>query len=439
MRFFDKSFSFWLVLCGLPLLFLPKINLLSFGDRETAGLRFDDFVLFFYCVIIFWAHFTLQKTMNSFERSLLIIVTFSLFSFALNRFFVQEGWLHVNASIFYCLRIAEYFIFFYIGAMSISFFRTSSVITLFFLWNAFLMILQKAELVGQFTLGSYVGSTLGRVVGIASFPSEAGMLLDLVFCYLIFKEKKPSRFSKLLPPDIASFFEQTYIYWLFLICSTLVIITGSRIAILAIIVAFFFRVKNDLKKGSIGKWIYACGFVTIGTLLTILVIQQTDAVTTRSAGLLSFKNLQLIEIVWEKIDLTYDPINNEAVKFDAYDMSWWLRVHKWIYAFKIYYLHPECWLQGVGPGFAMAALDGGWLRILTEYGLIGSILFFNLFSLIYRQSLQLRWMIIAFAINMIFFDVYLAYKPMSLLFLISGCTWAQSRQKSLSCYRERYC
>ncbi len=429
MRLFDKTFSFWLVLCGLPLLFLPKINLISFGTRETAGIRFDDIVLLMLCIIILWAHFSVQKSMNAIERWLLFFVSFSLCSFALNRLFFQAEWLHVSASIFYCVRIAEYFIFFYIGAMSLQFFSTFTVIAAFFIWNALLMVLQRAEMVGQFALGEYVSSTAGRVVGIASFPSEAGMLLDLAFCYLVFKERKRRRFSKLFPPEIYSFFERTYVYWLFLICSALVVVTGSRIAILALIVAFLFRIKDDLKKGSIGTWLYGFGFVAIGTIFTVIMIQNTDSVSSRSSGLFSFNNLKLIEVVWNKIDLSYDPIGNETVKFEAYDMSWWMRIHKWIYALKIYYLHPESWLQGVGPGFAMAALDGGWLRVLTEYGIIGMALFLKLFITIARQSVQLRWMVIAFSINMIFFDVYLAYKPMSLLFFVSGCVWAQSRAK----------
>lgn len=422
MRLFDRPFAFLLLVCGLPLLFLPKINLLSFGDRETAGIRLDDIVLFGLFLVIFWAHFSLSKTMTQIERIVLAIISFSLLSFALNRLFVMEGSLHVISSIFYCVRLAEYFIFFYIGALSVHFFQSSPIITSFFVWNALLMVLQKGELIGQFALGSYASSTLGRVVGIASFPSEAGMLLDLVFCYLIFN-KFEGNFLKWLPPDIYAFFKQTYVYWLFIICSTLVIITGSRIAIFALIIAFLFRIKDDLR-GSIGNWLYAFGFVAVGAVLTVVLIQNTDAVTARSAGLLSFKNLQLMEIIWDKIDLSIDPIGNETVKFEAYDMSWWMRAHKWIYAFKIYWLHPECWIQGVGPGFAMAALDGGWLRILTENGLIGIFLFGKLFLVISRQSLQLRWMVIAFCINMIFFDVYLAYKPMSLLFFVSGSAFA---------------
>lgn len=293
-----------------------------------------------------------------------------------------------------------------------------------------LMFLQKVDLVGQFTLGTYVGSASDRVVGIASFPSEAGMLIDLVFCYLIYSETNNRFFKRLLPSDFYHFFKQTYVYWLFLLCSVLVIITGSRIAIIGLIIPFLCRIRIDLKKGTLGNWFYGFIFLCAGCILTLIMIQNTDAIFERSAGLFSWRNLQLIEVVWDKIDLAYDPIGNEAVEFEAYDKSWWMRIHKWVYAFKIYYINPECWLQGVGPGFAMAALDGGWLRILTEYGIIGLLLFTKLFSAIARQSVQLRWMMVAFSINMIFFDVYLAYKPMSILFFISGCAWAASTVRS---------
>jgi hypothetical protein len=36
-------------------------------------------------------------------------------------------------------------------------------------------------------------------------------------------------------------------------------------------------------------------------------------------------------------------------------------------------------------------------------------------------------MVISFAINMIFFDAYLAYKTMSLLFLVTGYAYAQAK------------
>ena len=156
MRFFDRYASFWLAVCCLPLLFLPKINLISLGDRETAGIRIDDFVLLGFCLIIFWAHFALRMKMCSLERWIVALLAFSLFSFLSNRILVEMGILQVNASLFYCLRLFEYFLFFYIGALCCLFFGTSSVIKAFFLWNLLLMALQKAGLIGQFSVSGYV-------------------------------------------------------------------------------------------------------------------------------------------------------------------------------------------------------------------------------------------------------------------------------------------
>lgn len=427
MRLFTKAFSLALVAITVPLLFLPKINLLSVGG-QTAGIRVDDLVLFFVCTLIGWAHFILQKRINANEKWLIILVSFSLFSFAMNRLLVNEGWLHVNANILYCFRIAEYFVFFYIGAMCSLFFKTGTIIRAFFLWNMFLMILQRIGLIGQFTFAGYEASITSRVVGIGSFPSETGMFIVLAYCFLAFSEDKSKYLGRLVPPDIRNFFSQTYEYWLFLTCSVLVIVTGSRVAIVALLFVFLFRIKDTLKKRSFARWFYAAVFITVGLYMSAELILKSEALIKRSFGLLSFSNLDLVGMVWDRINVAYDPVGNEAVKYGAYDMSWWLRIHKWMYALKIFVQHPECWLQGIGPGFASAALDGGLLRILVEYGLIGCLIFWKFFSTIARQSVQLYWMVVAIMINMIFFDVYLAYKPMSLLFFVAGSTWAMEKQ-----------
>lgn len=426
MRLFDRSLSLVLSLLGITLLFLPKINLLSIGNKETAGIRVDDIILLGMGTIIAWAHCALNKQFGSIEKWMLAVVAFSCFSFSLNKLFVAEEWLHVNASLLYCLRLAEYFVFFYIGAMSSLFFRTSSIIQAFFTWNLALMFLQKFGWVGQFTTSGYVSDDTERVNGIGSFPSETGMFLVLVFCFLAFnKENMPWR-SRLLPPDLLSFFYQSRIYWLFLLSTILVILSGSRIAIIALSVTFLAYLYHDVRSRQVGKWMMAVVFLASSALMATWLIYHTAAIFERSAGLLSMSNLNLIELVWNNIDISQDQSSHVTTKLADHDMSWWMRVHKWMFAAKTYLLHPECWLQGVGPGFAGTALDGGLLRILTEYGILGAFLFWKLFSTIAKQSAALKWMIIAFALNMIFFDVYLAYKAMSLLFFVSGATWAST-------------
>jgi hypothetical protein len=429
MRYFDRNTSFLIVLLCLPLIFLPKINLIGFGGKETAGIRLDDIILLILFGIVFWAHFSLRRRFDEIERSVFILVAFSLFSFTINRFLVAADLLHVHASLFYCVRLLEYFLFFYLGALSSLFFKAGTIIRAFFLWNLLIIILQKIGLVGQFSTHGYIPAAWDRSPGIASFPSEAGVLLNLAFCFLIYDEETTKKWISFLPRAAQKVAEKTAIYCLFLLCAFLIIMTGSRIAILALVVTFAFRLKQEMNWRSLKSYVAIFIFLGIACTAIPLLIMKTDAVFARSAGLLSFRNFELIGIVWERINLDHDPIGNESVKENAgYDMSWWMRIHKWCYALKIYYLHPECYLQGIGPGFAMAGLDGGFLRILTENGVIGCFLFWKVFAPIYRKMKQLKWMMISLMINMIFFDVYLAYKPMSLLFFVTG--YAYSALKS---------
>ena len=140
---FGKKTSYFLGLCCLVLLFIPKINLITFKGRETAGVRVDDFLLLAVSFPIFWAHLALRTPLCTIEKWLFSIVIFGLLSYAINRLFVHQGYLHVDASILYALRILEYFIFFYIGSYVAQHFNVHSIIWAFFIMNFFLMIGQK--------------------------------------------------------------------------------------------------------------------------------------------------------------------------------------------------------------------------------------------------------------------------------------------------------
>lgn len=423
MQLLDRRSSLFLVLCCLPLLFLPKINIIKLGESETAGLRIDDLILLFFSCAILWAHFAVRKSLLQIEASIVALVSFSLLSYLSNRVLVFFEVLHLDANIFYCVRILEYFIFFYVGAMVMQFLRLDTIIKAFFAWNLILMLLQKFGAIGEFNSSiGYNPDGAARVAGIASFPSEMGALLNLIFCFLLFapEEKKEKR---------------SYIYWLFLLFGVLVIMTGSRVAIVALVIPFLFKLKEQFNIKSASSVLKGALLLLCAAGFIAFVIMQTESVVERSKGLLSWKNIDLAEIVWDKVNIE-EKLNDDpdrTVTYEGQDLSWWIRIHKWIYFLKTYALHPECYLQGLGPGCAGSALDGGFLRVLVEYGLVGCLLFWIFFRTIYRKTLQLQWMCIAFLLNMIFFDVYLAYKPMSLLFLAAGYAYssdcAQSRNK----------
>lgn len=425
MQFFHKRTSLLLVLLCLPLLFFPKINIIQLDRGETAGLRIDDFILLGFSFLLLWAHFSLRKGFLRIEMWMIILVVFSFFSFFINKLLFTLNIIPVNAKIFYCVRIFEYFMFFYIGALATKCFNLDKVIKAFFLWNMLLMIMQKIGIIGEFNSSSgYSADGAYRVSGIASFPSEMGALLNLIFCYFLFAPKKT--FPK-LPPDLARFMQRTYIYWLFIIFAVLIIMTGSRIAIVALIIPFLFKLKSELRVQSLSSLAIVVSFLVCAVAALVFFITQTESIAVRSKGLLSWRNVDLARAVWDAQNISIGIDNLSEVSYEGHDLSWWIRIHKWCYALKLYCYTPECYLQGIGPGFAWLALDGGLLRILVEYGLIGYYIFWQFFRSIYNQNSQLKWMVVAFMINMIFFDIYLAYKPMSLLFFVTGYVYSTAR------------
>lgn len=421
MYFFDRKFSLVLLFMTLPLLFFPKMNLISLDAEETAGLRIDDLVLLFVGILLLWGHALSHQRLYKIEGWILSITGLAFFSFLTNRLLVSAGILYMDAKIFYSFRLLEYFLFFYIGAIASQFFQDRIIIKAFLLWNLLLMTLQKLNLAGGIVSAGYYEDVSGRVQGIASFPSEMGLLLNLLFCYLIFDPSVKSRWINFFHSPLTRYvMHKLYLYGMFCLFGIFIIFTGNRISILALFVCFIFRLREELSSRSMGAYLSMMIFIPIVAIAIGFVITQTAGVYKRSVDLFSFKNLELFHLVWDKVDITQNPIGNEVVSSQSYDMSWWLRIHKWLFMAKSYLYNPECYLQGLGPGYAGAALDGGLLRILTEYGMIGVVLFWKFFACLYRLNSQTKWMTIAFLINMIFFDAYLAYKTMSLLLFTCG-------------------
>ncbi len=432
MFFFDWRFTLFLLACTLPLLFLPKINLIEVAAGETAGLRIDDLILLFIGIFLIWAHIHSNQRLFKIEGWVVAITCFGFFSFLCNRLLFAAGFLPMDSKIFYCFRMLEYFMFFYIGTFATKFFNDRSLVKVLFIWILALMTLQKLGIVGGLTTDGYLPDVSSRVPGIASFPSEMGLLLNLIFCFFIFDEETSSSFLSLFrSPFTRYIFHKVYLYTLFCLFGYFIVITGNRISIVALFVCFVFRIKHDLSFRSIGSYLSILILVPIVSFAVGSVIMETISVYQRSSNLFNSKNLELVSLVWDKIDTEENPTGNERLRSASYDASWFLRIHKWMFVTKSFVTHPECYLQGLGPGYAGAAVDGGILRILTEFGFVGAFIFFKFFRSISRINLQSKWMMVAFMINMIFFDAYLAYKTMSFLLFTTGYFF-QKERNSLS-------
>lgn len=435
MYYFEKKVALLLALFAVPLLFLPKINLISF-QSESAGLRIDDLILLGVGTLLFWAHFQYHQKLYQIEGWIFAITALGILSFILNLMLVDAGQLLNQAKIFYAIRLLEYFIFFYVGALTAHLSPGKRIIQAFLVWNLLLMCLQKMNLVGAITVEGYASNVSERVQGVASFPSEMGLILNLLFCYLLFDNSLPSKMSRLFSTEMRYFFHALYPYLMFGLFGVFVILTGNRISILALLVCFVFKIRRDFRWRSLSSFLILAALVPCAIGFFYL-IATSGGVSGRSTELLSWENFKLIDIVWDKIDITGE-IGEGVIDAESYDMSWWIRIHKWMYVTKLFVYHPECYLQGLGPGFCGAALDGGLLRLLVEYGVIGLWFFWKFFSSLGRINLQLKWMTIAFLLNMIFFDAYLAYKVMSLYLFIAGKAFETNKLQAWNRTREEH-
>jgi len=420
MPLFDKKLASLLLLFTASLLFLPKLNLLTMGS-ETAGLRIDDLILLAFSGILLLAHYLLRRRLTTYEIWILALTGFSLFSYLSNVFLVQYGSLKINANPLYALRLLEYFSFFYIGAIAAELGLGRKIIFAFFIWNMALMALQKLNLIGALSVEGYRDDASARVQGIASFPSEMGLILNLLYCYIVF-DSTPATFlyNRLNAHKFRYLIADLAPYGWFTLFAILITLTGNRISLVALMLCFLFQMRIFLKKSLLRVFFATliCLPIVLGVITVGIV--YSEAISTRSESLFSWKNIELASVVWDGINLETMDNESEVVTAKEYDMSWWMRIHKWVYMTKMFVYHPECYLQGLGPGTSGAALDGGILRIFVEIGFIGFFIFFWGMQKIRKINLQLKWMVFSLWVNMIFFDAYLAYKVMSLLFFVAG-------------------
>ena len=390
---------------GLPLLFLPKVNLIDVAG-ESAGLRVDDVVLLLLVPLVVLALAIRRRpSVSRAECAFVVMLTCFLISNFVNLA------LFGRSNPLYALRFAEYFTFFYIGAYcggGLAFFCYALLAV-----NGILMVLQGFGVVGGFASEGYVQTASNRPIGLTGGPWEIGAVINIIFATLLYDGKRN--------------------YWLlFLGTFALLLLSGARspavIHLLILAIYLFRRSKHKVALLVRGGSIAAVG------LLAFLVIPNN--VTERSKYLFTTENLRLAGQIYEHTELlpqftTFETIGGGEVLDEESDRSWILRATKWMYAYKQWATVPLAWAIGLGPGMWGPSLDGGWLRLLTETGVIGVVAFVLFFHSLSTTPL-LRAVRLCVFLNMAFIDIYISYKTMSLVFLIAGATVGAGRIAGLT-------
>ena len=396
------------VLWPTLLLFIPKINLIPFRN-ETAGIRFDDFILLtvitlLLCGWIVGLDFHIDPI--------------PAMGFAVVAVFCTSNLINAGHSNFlYSLRLLEYLVFFWAGrALIRDHFDFGFLVKLLIGVNCGFILLQYAGIIGGFTADGYE-SGVERPFGLsATHPAEMGAFLNLAFAALVFGTKTAARF------------------WFWCVLTGLCIfITGSRSAIFA----HCFLTLVYLYKHSINKTSFALRTAAILGLLVAVFTAIPNSISGRSTDLLSRQNLDTFGEVYDAI-----PVDQHFTGFvdsgdpgeapEGVDPSWYMRGFKWAQVVKTMFNERwTVWRLGLGPGALTPALDGGWLRLISETGVVGTVAFLILMRRISSLSTSCLMAVFALAVNMLMVDSHNAYKVMAFLFFLAGTQLKRQAQPTI--------
>lgn len=387
-----------LMLFSIYFLFLmPKINIISVGGYN-AGLRVDDAIIALWMLVFLFNFVAHKKT--TIDRISIRYYLFILVMF-IGTFITYI--MYKQGSIIFPFRFLEYFTLFLIGShLAKREINIGGVMNSVLYINVIIALLQFIGAVGGFTVTGYTASVANRVIGITSGPWELGVILNFVTCYFL-----------------ASKTNESYKYFVFSICLAVIFLSGSRMSFVAqLLVMCLYIFKSSSAVGILKRILIISPFI-----LVALAYLSDSVIAERSQNLFNMDNITSLPGYYRQTVLvqgnpdwsTYGTLDGNDV-----DASWAIRSIKWMYALKLFMSNPLFFITGVGAGTFGNALDGGWLRLVTECGIIGTLLLISFLKKCNEPSYTMKYFTVAFAINMLMIDIYMSYKVMSMLLFIAG-------------------
>lgn len=378
--------TFWWMLFGV------KLNIIEFGG---SGARLDDLIFAFSVPLLIMA-IRAPSIPSPFAAFCLFVLT-SLLSLLLGaaaaRISFVEGAL-------YWLRNLQYVSFFLLGLLLAKRVRMERILRAYTLYLVVFLALQYFNLLPAFS--AFVGSN--RAIANTGGPYELAAIAALLGFF--FWHQAPNRFY-------------------FGCAIVILVMTQSRITLAAfVLVMFALGVKT--RGRIIGLSILVAGalvfsFVDLGVLdrFAGLFDQKTlDTFMNLLGDIPSFPD------TWGYRDWAFSTfLENLSRDGDTSAIIRFTRQYSLIQS--TLNCGTECVLFGLGPSFAVSAVDGNLVRLFVEYGVIGTVLFlFGTWQVAKRTgnrtviSYYVLLVITAFAI-----DILVSSKAMSLFWFLCGYYW----------------
>jgi hypothetical protein len=363
---------------------LPKIDLFEFGG---SAVRVND-LIFAMAFLIYLSIREYSFPSIPFARNYLLLSAFAFFSMILNA--------HVAvAPILYIVRPIEYVAWAFMAYDCVQyvprerFIRHMEYISWFLLLWALLEWQHLIPKVGKFQ------SEMARVTVNTSGPFEIAVIAS----FLVFISRE--RASRL-----GSF--------------AIIFLSQARVTI----VAALFLVSRPY-------WRLYVLLIAIAVPI-VLMVPWSDAVSgTRFGNVPSIgQAIDSFAVAWDKVPVVSPDYYNDENGYsdlstinDKTDASFEIRVVRWIKIVKSVFSTPTAAIFGYGPAAWGSAVDGYYVRLIGEGGLVGLFLFlWVMFKALRDPTLDLvsKEYIVCLLITATLIDIFVTDKPMSLLWFYVG-------------------
>lgn len=420
----------WLAIATVAtILFVPKVNVLGVSG-SNAGIRPDDLVVAV-AVIRAASAIAVTPTARRFGRAAALYL---LLAFVAVLAGLAQGTIDapLNGLLFW-LRKVEYLAMALVG---LRWFRTdlralSSLNNLLLAAVPFWLLcamLQARGVLGNFDSGTYQPHTGDRAMAFFGGPYEyAAMLLIVagwIFGRMWFAARlRGSWAAALIVPSL--------------------MLTQSRISLVALVVmAALLGIAWRSREAPAVSGVAKSGAMALGALAIASVNWSISSWGERFATL-------DVGNMWTSLQVAFVNRNYEwYVHFGqheaggmtlATDPSFGLRMQKWMHYIDGFEQYP---LLGLGPGATAEAVDGNYVRLVAESGLLGTLAWTLMVAVVLYSAWRRRqtdplapvvlFVIGSMLLGAVFIDVFEASRPALITWLIVGAFCAEKAARTFS-------
>lgn len=404
-----KNWLDWIVLAiTIFCIFSFKFLLI---DHQGSGVRLDDFM-----IVLLFLLFLMNGTIIRTKLPRRIVPFFLYVSVAIFSSLYNGLIGHVDPviALVFSVRSIEYFTFFYVGVYLAR--RSIKLNAIFHYFFVFLVILVPLQMLNIVPVVSGFVST--RAIGNTNGPYELAVLTAFLSFFFYFQT----------PPAK----NKAWMAFLILLASA----SRTTTAAFMLIVASRYQIR---------KIILFC-FALLAVAVVALGITNNDDdvagddILSRTSKLASAGLFKALESAYADItpvstsaeyQKTYFQSSMEDLEGLDADASAYIRFYRWSALIKSVLTNWDSILIGMGPSFGTAAVDGFYMRLFTETGIIGLFLFawfvIRCIRIPSTNFTIFRYYIITLSIVAVTIDIFVSYKPMLFFWLYFG--WLYSNEK----------